>query len=203
MKQLRLSRKNAIAVWAVAGLILFSGCGSNDNPMPELTVRAQWPAAAGGYTQMMVDPADTDFPVVTFLVGAVIITHTDVPYLDGGLVTTEMKKLIQDDALRSAKYFAVAQMSSELDSISFQMPPPSVSNKWQLFAVGLQYHGETLSDITNMPANAPTWLAFDSRGFMGGLIKPDEVVTITMKRACAISYHEKKPACVAAANPAP
>ena len=209
MKQQIEKRKGRAKIGAVlmlSGLILLTGCGLNDNPMPEMNVRTVFPVGSGDYTAMMTGPTGTDvtdFPVVSLLVGAVMITHTDMPYLDGSLINSTMQTDIEDDALRSAKYFSVALLSDIGDSLNFQMPPPSVGDKWQLFAVGLKYPGTTLSEVVEMLADAPTWFGFDSRGFLGGVVNPGDTLTIQMQRACAITSNQAKAYCQANLPPVP
>ena len=135
------------ALTALTALVLsLSGCGLNDNPYPAATLNPVWPTS-GGYQSLMAGPTDPDLPVLTVVVGAVVITHTDQPYLDGSTVTSTQQVDFEDDLLNSASYFTVSRLSLVGSSISFQIPPPAAGPNWQIFAVGVQYSGDTLTDV--------------------------------------------------------
>ncbi|MDH5752717.1 MAG: hypothetical protein OEZ59_09910 [Deltaproteobacteria bacterium] len=179
---------------AGAAMLLFVGCGNlNDSPAPQMTVNVQWPGStAGTYVPLMEGPSQGP-AVVTVVAGAIVIKHTDQPYLSADEIDESRQTEIENDADDSAKYFVVEQLAAVGDSISFPLPPESAGPNWQLVAIGLRYYGETLMDITEMNDDAAIWFGFDSRGFLGNKVGPGDTATITMEPACGLSAIQDDP----------
>jgi hypothetical protein len=181
-----------VALCAAALLVLAGGCGQyNDSPNTAgLTVTYQFDNAGAAPAAATSTPQDITFtgpgePVVTVVVGAIVITHPDGSGADGAFTHDDVANLtdaqrqdLQDDAEQSVQYLSIVQLPSSDDTVEFTIPPANAGN-WQIVAVGLRNVRDHVGDIVSTD---PIWYGFTDT-YMNGLVHPGDTIDTPIQLA--------------------
>ena len=173
------------ALALLAGMIAFTvaGCGElNDNPAPEGIIAHVILPGSGSSGAKGLSSPDNSEPIISMVVGALVITYRDTPIKDASEIDAEEQELLEDDAFQSAKYLEVFDLPSG-DVVSFRIPPDEAGN-WQLVGLGTRVDIDTLAELgdTDDPI---IWYGF-STTFLNGEVNPGDEVPLTLGPACSI-----------------
>lgn len=186
-----------LAVLLAVALLALGGCGQfNDNPGGgnAFTVSIAFGGGSGGATVMDANsttqgingPSQGD-PVLSVVVGAIVITHPNGSNPDGSFnvndadnITPTIQDQLEEDVKASLKYLVIEDIPSSSNFVSFPLPPDNLGN-WQLVAVGMRHNIDYLSDVAD---DSPIWYGF-SDGFLNGKVGAGgEAPPITLQPWC-------------------
>ena len=184
---IRIRKALQVAALALlAGMIAFSvvSCGElNDNPAPDgIIARVILPGSDSAGAKGITSPTNSE-PIISMVVGALVITYRDTPVSDVGNIDDEEQQNLEDDALQSAKYLEVFDLPTADDVVSFRIPPEEAGN-WQLIGVGVRVDIDTLADLGDEDDPA-IWYGF-STTFLNDQVEPGDTVDLVLEPACSI-----------------
>jgi len=194
-------RAAALPALLLAGFL--TGCGGmNDDPADGMSVVVSFDGQdQGALTNGAIaspSVASTD-PILTIIVGALVITHDRDPstagldpYTGAEQVTPELKEKLKDDAIQSAAYLTIEDLPFSGNAISFLIPPAGAGS-WQLVGVGTRVNIDVLQDLEDNE-NAPIWYGFFAE-FQNGKVTPGQTVDLTLSPGCNLSSPPAAPAC--------
>jgi len=184
----------ALVLLAVASLLL-AGCGDlNDSPYEGgLTVHVdfanvpQEASSDGGPEAQAISFTGTGEPVLSVVLGAIVITHTATPYNNTNIDSIEdaQRELLEQDAEQSVQFLEIIQLPHPEDSVSFPIPP-SNAGPWQLVAIGLRHRITSLAEIQN---NSPIYYGFIGQ-FLNDIVVPGQVLEQTLTMCPAMFIDE-------------
>jgi hypothetical protein len=157
----------------------------NDDSAPTMEVSVAF-GGGGGLKNGLTGPSEPgDEPVVSLVVGAVVITLPGAPVKNSQVATLseEQKDHLADDAIQSAAYLTIVDVPNSDDSISFLIPP-ATSGNWQLIGVGSRNHIDTLQDFDDKKDSA-IWYGFTD-DFQNNIVKPGDSTTLDLVAGCAL-----------------
>jgi hypothetical protein len=179
-----------MAVFALLGAGFLAGCQElNDNPagVSKVVVSFGGPQGSSLIDGLIATPSNSE-PILSIVVGAIVITHRDTPYTAAAEVDEAARELLKDDAIQSAAYLTVEDLPFSGNSISFLIPPGAAQN-WQLVGVGSRRNIDVLNDFEDHE-DAPIWYGFTPY-FAGGpgadpanVIAPGDTRTLTLEPGC-------------------
>ena len=191
----------ALVLLAVASLLL-AGCGDlNDSPYEGgLTVHVdfanvpQEASSDGGPEAQAISFTGTGEPVLSVVLGAIVITHTTTAYNNSNidLITDSQRELLEQDAEQSVQFLEIIQLPHSEDSVSFPIPPAN-AGPWQLIGIGMRHRITSLAEIQD---SSPIWYGFiDS--FLNDVAQPGQVLdqTLNLDPACNITNFPTGGAC--------
>jgi hypothetical protein len=172
------------AVIAAAALVLTACGNTNDHSAPTMNAVVSF-AGAGMSTGLISGPPAPEEPVVSLVVGAVVITYRDTPVqnIEVANLSDQQKNDLTDDALQSAAYLTIVDLPLADDSVSFLIPP-ATSGNWQLVGVGSRIHIDVLQDFDDNK-DAATWFGFTEE-FEGGKINPGDTKDLELSPGCSL-----------------
>lgn len=184
---IRIRKALQVAALALlAGMIAFSvvSCGElNDNPAPDgIIARVTLPGSDSTGAMGLSSPPNSE-PIISMVVGALVITYRDTPVEDVDAIDAEEQQNLEDDALQSAKYLEVFDLPTDDDVVSFRIPPDEAGN-WQLIGVGVRVDIDTLADLGDEDDPA-IWYGF-STDFLNDQVEPGDEVPLVLQPACSI-----------------
>ncbi len=130
--------------------------------------------------------ATTD--VLTLVIGAVAIGFQDTPLGPNTAITDALKDELQQAAMDSTQFVALAQLPTSDPFVEFDVPPPAAIH-WQIVVVGLR---DTERYLDQSGGNSPIYYGFnlDALGnptFLSARTVSDAPIDVVMKRACVVS----------------
>ncbi len=186
---IKLFRKIAVAISLLILIDLtLTGCKelSNDSDDSQTfsidlaDIKSQLSNNQSSSSDNNVSNSITSSTVKSLVLGAIVVTKRDTPYVSGETLTDAEEDDLAEDALNSANYISIVDLPVADDSIDFLIPPETAGN-WQILVVALDFNLDTLGDLDGYESKGSIIYTGFTPNFYTAENIGDEVIEIDMK----------------------
>jgi len=199
-------RGTLAAAGALAALVLIAGCqgrgpneGSGKLQVNLVPILQQLGGAGGGHSgqsatgartgELATPPAsDAVTPVLTLVVGAIVIDFRDTPIGSDTAITDTVRNQLKKAATNSVQFLSLVQLPTGISLADFDAPPPGATH-WQVTVVGLR---DSVTSFDAIGDKSAIYYGFNSDAngkpfFVSQAMVGSTPFNVHLGRACMVS----------------